>query len=63
MLSEPESVSEKEYAEIRRIMISRILKEIIKLPPQDLDFLTEGIPEEAIAQILPKYEPIKEPAQ
>ena len=63
MLSEPESVSEKEYAEIRRIMISRILKEIIKLPPQNLDFLTEGIPEEAIAQILPKYEPIKEPAQ
>ena len=63
MHSEPEPVSEKEYAEIRRILISGILKEIIKLPPQDLVFLTEGIPEEAIAQILPKYEPIKEPAQ
>ena len=63
MISEPLTVSEKEYDEIRQMMISGILKEIIKLPPQDLDFITEGIPEEAIAQILPKHEPIKEPEQ
>ena len=44
-------------------MISRILKEITKLPPQDLVFLTEGIPEDALIQILPIYESAKEPAQ
>ena len=53
---EPESVSENEYHEIRMIMISRILKEIAKLPPQDLVFLTEGIPEDILLQILPKHE-------
>ena len=63
ILSAPETVSEKEYTEIRRILISRIVKEIIKLPLQDLVFLTEGIPEETIAQILPIYESVKEPIQ
>ena len=60
---EPEPVNENEYNEIRITMISRILKEITKLPPQDLVFLTEGIPEDALVQILPIHESAKEPAQ
>ena len=60
---EPQPVNENEYNEIRITMISRILKEITKLPPQDLVFLTEGIPEDALVQILPIHESAKEPAQ
>ena len=60
---EPVIVSEEDYYRIRQKLVSSILAELVKLPAEDLVFLTEGLPEEAISQILINHAAIKESKQ
>ena len=49
--ADPVPVSEREYEEIRQKLFSKLLLELMKLPAEDLVFLTEGIPDEKINEI------------
>ena len=53
--------AEKDYSAAGSEIISAIVSRLVKLPAEDLVFLTEGIPEETVKSIFPDYESIKEP--
>ncbi len=53
---EPVPVSREEYAAIRGNLVHRILVNLMSLPPEDLGFVTEGIPDETLKLILPDHE-------
>ena len=61
-IPEPINVSEEEYSGIIQKLISAFLSELLKLPAEDLVFLTEGIPEELFNDILLNHATVKESA-
>ena len=56
LLPDPETVSREEFAVIRGNLLRRILVRLMSLPPEDLVFVTEGIPDETLNLILPDHE-------
>ncbi len=59
----PVYLSEAEYSKIRHDLFSKILQALFTLPPEDLLFLTEGIPEETLNTLVRENESVKEPVQ
>ena len=56
-------ISGEEYSDIRKKIISKTLDRLLKLPAEDLAFLTEVIPDETLRVLLPADEITKEPEQ
>ena len=56
IIPEPEAVSKEEFDVIRGNLVRRILVGLMSLPPEDLVFVTEGIPDETLNLILPDHE-------
>ena len=55
-IPEPKAVSKEEFDVIRGNLVRRILVGLMSLPPEDLVFVTEGIPDETLNLILPDHE-------
>ena len=63
VLPEIREIKGNEFNAVREALFSGILGELMKLPAEDLVFLTEGIPEELMKEVLPNSESAKEPAK